>query len=75
MDKPVHVRRCHVCGGVNEVEEGKVEKCSHCHRSLAPFYYFDDRLSLVASDSEVRQELPPQEYIPIQGLTVYWETF
>ena len=75
MEKPVHFRRCHMCGEINHVEGAKVEKCSHCHRSLAPFYYYDDRYSSIPSIDEPRPDYEGQEYYPILGLTAYWETF
>ena len=75
MEKPVHFRRCHMCGAINEVFEGKVEKCIQCTKSLAPFYYFDDRLAVIATDSELRTHIPEREYAPIHGLTAYWEGF
>ena len=75
VDKPTHYRRCHICGGITEIQEGKVEKCDHCHRSLAPFYYFDDRFTMTFSDVTVRPQLGDGEYAPIQGLTVFWEVY
>ena len=74
MDKPVHIRRCHMCGAINEVEAGKVEQCRNCDKPLAPFYYFDDRLMAIPTDSELRRDLAEREYAPIHGLTAYWDS-
>ena len=75
MEKPIHYRRCHVCGGMNQITKGKVMGCSHCGRSLAPFYYFDDTYTQVLSENQVRLEEAEHEYRPIYGLTVYWDSY
>lgn len=72
-----HIRRCHVCGEINEVEGKSVEKCCSCGKHLAPFYFFDesqmDGLNDV-SDSKCNDSLKKTEafYQPIWGLTAYW---
>jgi len=73
--RSIHFRRCHVCGTVNSCEAEPVINCSDCGKSLAPFYYFDERFIIVASDLNIRSPLLDNEYSPIQGLTVYWESF
>ena len=75
MDKPVHIRRCHICGGINEVEDGRVSTCCHCKRNLAPFYYFDDMFTEAPSEDGVRLKFPDGEYQPIYGLTVFWDSY
>ena len=75
MSKPTYFRRCHICGAMNESEHAKVERCDHCNKGLAPFYYFDDRFTAVQGDLSLRPPLLQSEYFPIQGLTVYWESF
>jgi len=75
MSKAMHFRRCHVCGRLNERQSTKVEKCNFCGKSLAPFYYFDDRFVAVQGDMTLRPPMLEDEYCPIQGLTVYWESF
>lgn len=75
MEKPIHFRRCHMCGTVNVRESTRVERCRDCGRSLAPFYYYDERFMAVASDKTLRPPLAENEYSPIQGLTVYWESY
>lgn len=75
----VHVRRCHVCGSVNECEKSLVQKCDGCGKTLAPFYYFDESLAMgLKTEAQYQSEykssaLPHREYPPIWGLTVYWE--
>ena len=75
MSEPVHVRRCHMCGGINEADDGFVDTCEHCGKSLAPFYYFDDRFSVPPSDLVIRSPRLDGEYRPIQGLTAYWDLY
>lgn len=79
MEKAVHFRVCHHCGHVNskemDVMMGKVQRCSGCNHSLAPFYYFDDRFTAVMSDTSLRGARHKGDYSPILGLTVYWESF
>ena len=75
MSDTVHFRRCHVCGCLSSVREGKVEQCQHCERVLAPFFYFDDRFTVVYGDERIRPQNLENEYVPILGLTVHWEAF
>ena len=75
MKKPVHIRRCHVCGGVTEIEQGRVSRCQHCNQSLAPFYYFDEMYMEIPAENELRSYPPDGEYFPIYGLTVYWDSY
>ncbi|MCB0407820.1 MAG: hypothetical protein KDD34_06415 [Bdellovibrionales bacterium] len=74
MAKELHYRKCHVCGTVNE-QANPIIKCSHCHKSLAPFFYFDDKSKVVPSDQLLRPPTIEGEFSPIHGLTVYWEYF
>jgi hypothetical protein len=70
----LYVRRCHICGEVNEGTED-ILKCGSCHKSLLPFFYFDKRKLAEFSDNEHRPIDPPDRrtgYGPIRGLTVYW---
>ena len=76
----IHIRRCHVCGEVNESEGAAVHKCGHCGKHLAPFYYFDE------SKLEGLKEMGPYystwkqslfakdgTFNPIWGLSTYWQ--
>lgn len=75
MPKPMHVRRCHCCGEVLMSEE-EILKCTSCHRSLLPFFYFDKRKVKEIGDNEERptvdQDKDTSGYGPIRGLTAYW---
>lgn len=73
MHKPIHFRRCHVCGNLNELSEGRVERCEQCHKHLCQFFYFDDRFTEATDDIAVRPRKSMGEYLPILGLTVYWD--
>lgn len=75
MKEPIHYRRCHVCGSVNMKDGDPVDRCSHCNKSLAPFFYFNDRFKVVLGDETLRPPMMEGEYSPIQGLTAYWESF
>ncbi|MBT4760642.1 MAG: hypothetical protein HOO06_02995 [Bdellovibrionaceae bacterium] len=73
---PIHYRRCHLCGNVTWGDaNSKVNKCYHCDKSLAPFYYFDDRHAPVQGDETLRPKLLPNEFQPLFGITAYWEGF
>ncbi|MBX7232628.1 MAG: hypothetical protein K1X29_11135 [Bdellovibrionales bacterium] len=74
VESSAHYRRCHLCGAVSTQFSHPVDKCQHCHKSWAPFYYFDDRLTKVSSDLSLREGSIEQEFPPLQGLTVYWNT-
>ena len=68
----VHIRRCHVCGGMNESPETVVTKCDHCGKSMAPFYFFNEAETPTASDCELRMMPTPGERAPVRGLTAIW---
>ncbi len=73
MEHPAHYRRCHICGYLNVESAQPVAKCGGCSKSLAPFFYFDDRFTAVLGEGTIRSPRLPGEYNPIQGLTAYWE--
>lgn len=75
MEKPLYFRRCHVCGQTNSEHGHNIDHCSYCGKPFAKFHYFDDRTAPVQSDFTLRPPYLAGEYIPIQGLTVYWESF
>lgn len=79
-DKAIHIRRCHVCGHTEEVENELVSHCSSCGKILVPFLFFNEKaaLGLDKIDSrhrpksnDWRQRLKTQ-YPPLWGITVYW---
>lgn len=81
----IHFRRCHICGTMNERENSLVDRCGSCHKSLAPFVFFDEKRALGVTD-EPPTETPSKRassikitriatetiYPPLWGLTVYW---
>ena len=73
MAENVHIRKCHVCGSVTEQKDEPIKKCSHCEKSLAPFFYFDDDSKVILSDMHLRPPLMEGEFSPIHGLTVVWD--
>jgi hypothetical protein len=52
-----------------------MEKCSGCGKAWARFRYFDDRFTPILSDRLLRPQPLHGEWEPINGLTVYWESF
>ena len=40
----IHIRRCHICGCVNEEAQSQVLKCNQCGKYFAPFVFFDENL-------------------------------
>jgi len=76
MEKPNYFRRCHVCGQTTHIESKNfIERCAHCEKPWAKFQYFDDRFTPTQSDRTLRPPPLDGEWVPIQGLTVYWESF
>ncbi len=67
----IHIRRCHVCGGVTEQEE-RIECCSHCGKSIVPFLYYDDEKTNAIDGEQMQPFLRPGVLRPIRGLTAYW---
>ncbi len=83
----LHIRRCHICGTVNETESALVEKCSSCGKFLAPFVFFDEKAALglkkqknpesafiMNSRLKLNEWHHPanSQYPPLWGITVYW---
>ncbi len=76
MDKPLYFRRCHVCGALNHTaDSAQIERCDDCSKPISKFHFFDDRYTPIQSDRTLRPPMLEGEYPPIQGLSVYWETF
>ena len=77
----VHVRRCHVCDKVTEKNESQVNRCDHCGKNLAPYYFFDESATKVYS---VDETLPVEERTlvkdpkdmgprrPLRGVSAMW---
>jgi hypothetical protein len=80
-EKVIHVRRCHLCGAVNEIEAALVSKCADCGKHFAPFLFFNERAAL-GLEVEAPPEREPEigqwhdvmkaKYPPLWGIAVYW---
>lgn len=77
----VHVRRCHICGRVSERGGEPVERCTHCGKHMAPYYFFDEQCVRVYSDVDPRPsedtlrrrpEGSADTHRPVRGFTVIW---
>ena len=87
LEVSVHVRRCHMCGTVNETESALVDKCGQCGKFLAPFAFFDEKAALGIGD-EAKPDIASlmnnrlksndwhhpikSQYPALWGITVYW---
>ncbi|MBC7742904.1 MAG: hypothetical protein H7061_11955 [Bdellovibrionaceae bacterium] len=79
-EKAIHIRRCHLCGSINEIEAAVVIKCHSCGKHFAPFLFFDEKaaMGIEVDHPEVRslgadwQHLLKNQYPPLWGLAVYW---
>jgi hypothetical protein len=70
--KGIHFRRCHVCGEVNSRLGEHIERCRHCNKPIAPFYFFDEHQVEVYSENRERPSHENGERSPILGLTAIW---
>ena len=70
-----HIRRCHVCGTVNEQENHPVERCKDCGKHLAPFFFFKtEDLEKGISDQGLEMSLWKESvgYSPLWGIAIPW---
>ena len=87
LNNKIHIRRCHVCGNVNQKKKDFVKKCTSCGKALAPFMFFDEKndfdptfkvdaktidLDDVRLKSGSLYEHMKTQYPPLWGITVYW---
>lgn len=70
----VHIRRCHVCNHVSERVGASVDRCEHCGKPIAPFYFFDDFKVAAYSDYGARPDYTDEEgeRVPVRGFTAIW---
>lgn len=79
MVSKVHVRRCHVCGEVNEAQGQLVTECNYCGKQLPPFFYYDEGVAMGLKTPEAAaleyksSALPLREYPPLTGISIYWD--
>lgn len=67
-----HFRRCHLCNETTEGEGADVKTCGACGKSLAPFYFFDDKTVMPHADHDHRPERLEGKVRPVLGFTAYW---
>ena len=68
----VHIRRCHICGGMTETHGHHVSECEHCGKAMAPFYFFKEEEAPLYSDHDLRPVVQLGERKPVLGFTAYW---
>lgn len=73
-----HYRRYHICGTLNELENGFVNQCEKCKKYFAPFYFFEESEIPIVSDdpnsSEQKNTVTGSSgYRPLTGISFYWE--
>lgn len=75
-NKVFHIRRCHVCGTVTEVQGEAVRSCSHCGKHLAQFYFFDESQLDGLGDNQLYWSVQSEAigYRPLWGFSTYWST-
>ena len=73
----LHIRRCHVCGAVNESKGHVVERCTTCQKALMPFLFCESTYEEQAL--ELSKDIYAQEgsqlkviYPPLVGIALYW---
>ena len=69
MGQQIYIRRCHICGGVNEAPTTSIDKCQHCQKHLAPFYFNKEELE---KSGNKKIEMSIIDYAPLKGLSVLW---
>jgi len=70
-----HIRRCHVCGTLNEHENSFTNRCDNCGKYFAPFYFFEEGDFKGVRDDELHLTVMKmkQGYHPLMGFSTYWE--
>lgn len=82
FNEVVYIRRCHVCGCINESSKSSMSSCHHCGKHLVPFLFCPDvgsdlvKAAFGASSKETKAErhssVLRSEYPPIYGISLYW---
>ncbi len=73
------LRRCHVCGHIEDVIASQVKSCGSCGKVFAPFFYSSqDVTGLVVDESAPGRESTSTSHLstyrPLVGFTLLWET-
>ncbi len=73
------IRRCHVCGTVNELKEVSpnervAHRCDSCGKHLAPFYFFEESELIGVGDNRLTMSLwkARGSYGPVWGIFALW---
>lgn len=73
--KSENIRRCHVCNNVTIKEDGRVEKCDHCHKNFAPYFFCPEFVADLSATKDVMvsyQKNNETTYPPIYGISLSW---
>ncbi len=73
-NKPHYLRRCHLCGHITENSEDRVDKCEHCGKHMAKYYYYDEQSAPIFADNLLRPPYLKNEYQALLGISVVWDS-
>ncbi len=73
----LNIRRCHICDTVTESQNGEVDRCQGCNKSLTPFFFCE---SVYTSEiKELSKAIFTSKnsglksiYPPLLGIALYW---
>jgi uncharacterized protein Yka (UPF0111/DUF47 family) len=73
----LHIRRCHICGALNQRQNQVVDRCEHCHKALLPFMFcetsYDEQIIEMSKRVyEHEDEGLKVVYPPLVGIALYW---
>ena len=73
----LHIRRCHVCGFLNESCNSDVDRCRGCDKALAPFLfcestYDSEAIELSRKVFTTHKNESKVIYPPLVGIALYW---
>ena len=66
------VRLCHVCGVLNESEQGEILKCEGCSKTFLPMNYFESLKKKVQQAGGTADISVTFAFNPLPGLIVFW---
>lgn len=73
----LHIRRCHICGSLNERHNSNVDRCTSCGKALAPFLfcestYDSEAIELSKKVFTTHKNDTKVIYPPLVGIALYW---